>query len=153
MVDISKHPLHKQIYELCQAIEVCGASPELTKAVSLATDLHESVDEIIDNFDNSEIGFTSQNVTVLADGSAVFFGFLQLPKDHWLYAPREEAWDHVRDTRADKPKPILTHELRPQVVAAIRYAVRGATMNGTEKDFDPDALVQNAVVALCGNYT
>jgi len=38
------------------------------------------------------------------------------------------------------------------VVAAIRYAVRGATMCGREQDFDPDALVQNAVYALCGPY-
>jgi hypothetical protein len=43
--------------------------------------------------------------------------------------------------------------MRESVVAAVRYAVRGATMRGKEMDFDPDALVQNAVYALCGPYT
>ena len=52
----------------------------------------------------------------------------------------------------DKPEPILTHAQRDAVIAAVRYAVRGATMRGKCPDFDPDALVQIAVVALCGPY-
>lgn len=56
--------------------------------------------------------------------------------------------DEARDTTADTPHPILTHRQRDAVVAAVRYAVRGATMCGKEADFDPDALVQNAVYAL-----
>lgn len=74
-----------------------------------------------------------------------------LPQDHWLYAP------HEYESGADEPKellaPILTHALRTEVVSAIRYAIRGATMCGKETDFDPDALVQNAVYALCGPYS
>lgn len=92
------------------------------------------------------------NGTKLPDGSAFFTASFPLPKDHWLYAPRCAEWDNKRDTIADQPHPILTHENRAEVVAAVRYAIRAATMCGTEKDFDPDALVQNAVVALCGFY-
>ena len=90
-------------------------------------------------------------VTILPDGSAFGVMTFPLPKDHWLYAPNE-----YRDGEyepIDLPKPILTHALRDAVVAAVRYAVRGATMRGQETDFDPDALVQNAVYALCGPYT
>lgn len=72
-----------------------------------------------------------------------------LPKDHWLYAPRGE-WDSTRDDYAETPQPILTNAQRQAVTAAGRYAVRGATMCGTEMDFDPDALVLNLCYALCG---
>ncbi|WP_141755419.1 hypothetical protein [Burkholderia plantarii] len=85
----------------------------------------------------------------LPDGSGFMVASLPLPADHWLYAPRGE-WNDERDTYAETPHPILTHAQRDQVVAAVRYAVRGATMCGKESDFDPDALVQNAVYALCG---
>ena len=90
-------------------------------------------------------------VMILPDRSAFGVMSFPLPDDHWLYAPNE-----YRDGEyepIDLPKPILTHELRDAVVAAVRYAVRGATMMGQETDFDPDALVQNAVYALCGPYT
>jgi len=91
-------------------------------------------------------------VYVLPDGSAFSTAAYPLPKDHWLYAPICPDWDSVRDTSADTPHPILTHDQRHAVVAAVRYAIRGATMCGKEQDFDPDALVQNAVYALCGPY-
>lgn len=86
----------------------------------------------------------------LPDGSGVMIGSHPLPKDHWLFAPRCTEWDADRDEIADCPRPILTRALAGQVSAAMRYAVRAATMCGKEKDFDPDALVQNAVYALCG---
>lgn len=90
------------------------------------------------------------DVTVLPDGSAFAVGSFPLPKDHWLYAPRQYMPGH--DEPVELPTPVLTHADRDRVVAAIRYAVRGATMCGTDPDFDPDALVQNAVYALCGPY-
>ena len=88
--------------------------------------------------------------TILPDGSG--FGILSfpLPKDHWLY--KERAYAEGAVDPSDLPAPILTHSLRQQVIAAIRYAVRSATNCGKEDDFDPDALVQNAVYALCGPY-
>ena len=89
-------------------------------------------------------------VMILPDGSAFGVMSFPLPDDHWLYAPNE--YKDGEYEPIDLPKPIWTHELRDAVVAAVRYAVRGATMRGQETDFDPDALVQNAVYALCGPY-
>lgn len=90
--------------------------------------------------------------TKLPDGSGFAVASLPLPHDHWLYEGRSAEWDCERDTSADTPHPILTHAHRDAVVAAVRYAVRGATMCGKEADFDPDALVLNAVYALCGPH-
>ena len=81
------------------------------------------------------------------------FGMMSypLPDDHWLYAERQ--YEDGADEPNELGKPILTHALRDAVVSAVRYAIRGATNCGKELDFDPDALVQNAVYALCGPYT
>lgn len=94
----------------------------------------------------------AEPVTVLPDGSAFFTASMPLPDDHWIFAPRGE-WDNDRDCCAEIPLPILTHAQRDAVTAAVRYAVRGATDCGAAMDFDPDALVQNAVYALCGPFS
>ena len=120
-----------QVFDLCYANKVI---PALRAAIEQA-----------------ETAQGQEPVTILPDGSAFGVMSFPLPSDHWLYAPNE-----YRDGEyepIDLPKPILTHALRDAVVAAVRYAVRGATMRGQEMDFDPDALVQNAVYALCGPYT
>lgn len=94
---------------------------------------------------------TDNEVTILPDGSAFAVMSFPLQKEHWIYAP----WEY-RDGEhepVELPKPLLTHADRETVVAAVRYAVRGATLRGQETDFDPDALVQNAVYALCRPYT
>jgi hypothetical protein len=44
MTDISSHPLLQQAYDVCQAIEKCGASKQLTDAVCLASDLMRAID-------------------------------------------------------------------------------------------------------------
>ncbi|MGW8304323.1 MAG: hypothetical protein ACWGIK_00665 [Achromobacter pulmonis] len=95
-------------------------------------------------------GDALDSVMVLPDGSGCALASFPLPTDHWLYAAREYA--PGAEEPKELPPPILTHAQRDAVVAAIRYAVRGATMCGKEQDFDPDALVQNAVYALCGPY-
>ena len=92
----------------------------------------------------------SNDATILPDGSAFFTASMPLPKTHWLYAPRVYMPGH--EEPVELPTPVLTHADRDRVVAAIRYAVRGATMCGKDPDFDPDALVQNAVYALCGPF-
>ena len=92
------------------------------------------------------------NRTVLPDGSAFSVMSFPLPKAHWLYAPREYASAEAIDP-IDLPAPILTHALRENVIAAIRYAIRASTNCGQENDFDPDAMVQNAVYALCCPYS
>lgn len=93
---------------------------------------------------------TPDNCTVLPDGSAFATASYPVPKNHWLYAPRE--YEPGAEEPKELPPPILTHAFRAEVVAAVRYAIRGATMCGKEPDFDPDALVQNAVYALCGPF-
>lgn len=98
----------------------------------------------------STVEDAQDGVTVLPDGSACALASFPLPATHWLYAEREYA--PGAEEPKELPAPILTHAQRDAVVAAIRYAVRGATMCGKEQDFDPDALVQNAVYALCGPY-
>jgi len=90
-------------------------------------------------------------VTVLPDGSAFAVMSYPLPKDHWLYADRQ--YNDGEYEPVELGKPVLTHELRDAVVSAVRYAIRAATNCGKEVDFDPDALVQNAVYALCGPFT
>ena len=75
----------------------------------------------------------------LPDGSGFLILSYALPKDHWIYDS-----DHT-------PHPVLNHSYRKNIVDAVRYATRGATMNGKEMDFDPDALVQNVLYALCGS--
>lgn len=89
------------------------------------------------------------SITLLPDGSALGFISYPLPKDHWLYAPREYEGDSL-DPK-ELPEPILDRaDHADAVTAAIRYAIRAATDCGRADDFDPDALVQNALYALCG---
>ena len=95
-------------------------------------------------------GFTMSEPTILPDGSGFGTMSFPLPKDHWIYKERE--YEDGAIEPKDLPAPVLTHALRQQVIDAIRYAVRSATNCGKETDFDPDALVQNAVYALCGPY-
>ena len=44
MTDISSHPLLQQAYDMCQSIEKCGASVQLTHAVMEASDLMRAID-------------------------------------------------------------------------------------------------------------
>jgi hypothetical protein len=80
----------------------------------------------------------------LPDGSGAHCASLPLPTDHWIYHPASEP-------------PVSIIDRSPQNIAAIReaaqYAIRCATMGGTARDFDPDALVQNLIVGLCGYNT
>src|ERR1700752_28992 len=90
------------------------------------------------------------DVTKLPDGSGFFIGSFQLPKDHWSKLPRPDGWDQKRDCSIDQPYPILGPEHREAVKAAVRWGYRGASMLGTVEDIDPDALVMNILIALCG---
>lgn len=103
------------------------------------------------NKDLETLHGVADGITVLPDGSAFGVISFPLPKTHWLYAEREYADGEHEPIELGKP--ILTHDVRDAVISAVRYAIRGATMCGKESDFDPDALVQNVVYALCGPYT
>lgn len=95
-------------------------------------------------------GEVAEPVTVLPDGSAFMVASFPLPDDHWLYSPEHEDPPAGLLIGTDDPH---RKELVEHVRAAARYAVRAATMNGKELDFDPDALVQNMVVGLLGLFT
>ncbi len=56
-IDISKHPLIKQAYDVCQAIEKCGASPELTDAVTKACALMQGIANAMDSDPVALAGF------------------------------------------------------------------------------------------------
>lgn len=49
MPDRYKHPVLHQIQELVFAIEACGASPELTRAVCMASAVFEGVEALVDS--------------------------------------------------------------------------------------------------------
>ena len=49
MPDLSKHPILQQISDLIHAIEVCGASPALTKAVCMAEALYKPAEALVDS--------------------------------------------------------------------------------------------------------
>lgn len=119
----------------------------LTTTVGVINLLHEAADAI--EAKAAPVGERG-SITVLPDGSAFGVMSFPLPKDHWLYAERE--YEDGADQPKELPAPILNHGCRGIVEAAVRYAVRGATNCGKEPDFDPDALVQNAVYALCGPF-
>ena len=95
-------------------------------------------------------GIELSEPTILPDGSGFGILSLPLPKDHWLYKEREYEDEAIEPK--DLPTPILTRALRQPIVDAIHYAVRASTNCGKEDNFDPDAMVQNAVYALCGPY-
>lgn len=98
----------------------------------------------------SDMGGKIDDVTYLPDGSGFACLSLPLPKDHWLFQPGYNV----------PPMPFRLgneHPLRKIWKNALknvgRYAVRAATSNGTEMDFDPDALVQNFIIGMIGYYT
>jgi len=86
----------------------------------------------------------------LPDGSGAATISWALPKDHWLYTEgyNEPPMPFQMGTEDPRRK-----EWVEKIRLAAKYAVRCATMNGKEDDFDPDALVQQMVVGMLGYYT
>ena len=89
-------------------------------------------------------------VTILPDGSAFAMASYPPPKTHWLYAEGYNVPPMPLRMGTDNPE---RKAMNQKVWAAAKYAVRSATMNGKEPDFDPDALCQNMVVGLLGYHT
>jgi hypothetical protein len=88
----------------------------------------------------------------LPDGSGFAVVSYPLPKDHWL----------LKDPNGFNIPPMpfrmgtlnKTREMwAGMLVEAGKYAVRCATMNGRDTDFDPDALLQCLVVGFLGYHT
>lgn len=93
---------------------------------------------------------TIEGVRGLPDGSGFATGRMPLPKGHWLYVEGDNVPPMpFRMGTADPNR----KNVAESIGRAVRYAIRCATVNGTEMDFDPDALVQNAVVGMLGHWT
>jgi hypothetical protein len=94
----------------------------------------------------------------LPDGSGFAVLSMPLPENHWLTAePVTTYYEEppmpwrvgVGEGRWGIPRASLADDVR----VASRWAIRASTMNGKENDFDPDAMVQNMIVALLGYFT
>lgn len=128
-------------------------------------------------------GGTITDAGSLPDGSGFAVMSMPLRKDHWIYQKddtpagfqsnvppmpfRMGAKDTVyigldegdigsliKSGQQRVPTLKLSKEKFEKAIrAAGKYAVRCATMNGSEMDFDPDALLQNLVVGMLGYWT
>ena len=97
----------------------------------------------------SEVKVTDDGVVVLPDGSGAFIGSFPLRKTHWIFAEHENVPPMPMQIGAGAERDALAKQIRE----AARFAIRASTMNGTEMDFDPDAMVQNMIVGLLGYWT
>ncbi len=97
-----------------------------------------------------QIGGTITEVGALPDGSGFALMSMPLPEDHWLYEDRFDEPPMPFRMGTDNPE---RKDWEQKIRIAGRYAVRAATMNGKEPDFDPDALVQNFVTGMIGYFT
>jgi hypothetical protein len=79
-------------------------------------------------------------IAVASDGSKPRL----MRDDHWVMLPGDNEFDG---------QPVIVGvfpELRKSIAAAARSAIRACTANGTEIDFDPDAMVMEICSRLCG---
>jgi hypothetical protein len=92
------------------------------------------------------------DLIVKPDGTASGVMTFPLPADHWLFRQTEEYEYPPMKMRTGTKDPDR-EKLKEIITEAGRYAVRAATMNGKEDDFDPDALVRNIVIGMLGYET
>jgi hypothetical protein len=102
---------------------------------------------------------------LLSDGSGFATMSMPLRKDHWIYDRGPEKFNVppmvFRMGARQKARLLIGSKLvtmdkeafRQRIREAGKYAVRSATMNGEEMDFDPDALLQNLVIGFLGYFT
>lgn len=96
----------------------------------------------------------------LPDGSGFATVSLPLPENHWIYGKDDPVHPEHGFRLHPPPMPYRRgtddprrEEWAANIRKATKYAVRAATMDGKEMDFDPDALVQNMVVGMLGYWT
>lgn len=108
-----------------------------------------------------DLGAKVEFLPALPDGSGAAVMSIPLSKEHWIYEPEGAPFVAppmpFRMGRGESVTingvTMSRHEVSHKIASAARYAVKAATMNGTEMDFDPDALIQNLMVGLFGYYT
>jgi hypothetical protein len=98
-------------------------------------------------------GGTIESADTLPDGSGFATMSLPLPETHWIYETTKDGWSLPPPMVFRMASGLARQRMAEKIWEAGRYAVRGATMNGKAMDFDPDALVQNLVVAMLGYHT
>lgn len=96
------------------------------------------------------VGGKIEEIGALPDGSGFATMSMPLPKDHWLYTEGFNDPPMPMRRGTDDPR---RKEMEEMLRAAGKYAVRCATMNGKDEDFDPDALVNQIVIGMLGYYT
>lgn len=92
----------------------------------------------------------NSNVVQLPDGSGFSVMSFSLPKSHWIYQRDEETENELPIHVLTNPRIVSYEERRASMVPAVREAIRQSTANGTEPDFDPDALVMNVLNNILG---
>lgn len=127
-----------------------------------------------------DAGGEVKEMGVLPDNSGFAIGSFPLPKTHWLYqgdrtesygvfnippmvfrmGSKQRAMVCIDDGPTDPNDAgfavgttMTKQAFAEQIRKAGKYAVRTATMNGQDMDFDPDALLQNLVVGFLGYWT
>lgn len=115
-----------------------------------------------------DVGGTLTEGGRLPDGSGFALMSMPLPKHHWAIQQTEEyepppmvfrmgADEHavvaVQREGAPVPDIMTKREFAEKIRVAGKYAYRASTMQGKEPDLDPDALLQNLVVAFLGYWT
>lgn len=96
-----------------------------------------------------DAGGTVEEMQGLPDGSGFATASFPLPKDHWIYGSSERPPMPFRMGTDDPRRMDFAEKLRE----AGRYAIKAATMNGKDTDFDPDALILNLIVGAIGYWT
>ncbi len=81
-------------------------------------------------------------------GSGFFIGTLPLPEDHWVYEESGEPPVVCRLGKDDPDRKFYEDKIRE----VIQYAIKASTISGKE-NFDPDVLVQNAIIGFLGYFT
>lgn len=104
-----------------------------------------------------DVGGTIEEMEALPDGSGFAVMSMPLPESHWIYGDKT-----LEDEHGYEPPPMpmrmgmddpRREDFAEMLRVAGRYAVRAATMKGSEPDFDPDALIQNLITGMLGYYT
>lgn len=98
------------------------------------------------------VGGTIDEIQHLPDGSGFAVMSMPLPIDHWLTADDGEFEPPPMPMRMGKDDP-RRRDFAKMLTDAGRYAIRAATMKGTDEDFDPDALIQCLIVGMLGYWT
>jgi hypothetical protein len=80
------------------------------------------------------------------DGFSAVVSF-PLPENHWIYEEHGKPPATLHIDSLD-----IRMELESIFKDAVKYAVQASTMSGKDMDFDPDAMIQNFMIALFGYY-